>query len=230
MAQSDEIRAQVLPVYFVADQSSSMHRDIREVNNGLTSLLDAMAEQSDAASMVRFTIVGFSNQARCLLELADFRDHESMPVLTANGSTAYSAAFRDLRSRIPQNVQTLADEGNRVFRPVVFFLTDGEPNSGDPWIQTLSELRDPEFRQRPNILAFGVRDAKAEIIGKIATQEGYAYLAAKGSDTGAAIAEFFIAFTQSVVESGRNLAEGHGDLVMEEPEGFIKIKVDGYVG
>ena len=37
---------------------------------------------------------------------------------------------------------------------------------------------------------------------------------------GAAIAEFFIALTASVVQSGRSLSSVHPELVVEKPDGF----------
>jgi uncharacterized protein YegL len=223
----DDIQATVLPVYFVADQSTSMSPNVVELNDGLTSFLDAIQEKPKAAAKVRFAIIGFSNDARCLLELTDLRELEAMPTLTARGATSYSAAFRYLRQRIDDDVDRLRHDF-KVHRPVVFFLSDGEPNEGDPWEAALDQLRDESFTRRPNILAFGIRDAKEHIIGRIATQDGYAFLAARGADAGAALITFFDALTKSVVNAGESLASGNAELVVEPPDQFTKISV-GFV-
>ena len=113
-----------------------------------------------------------------------------------------------------------------VNRPAVFFLTDGAPNGGEAWEEIHNQLTDPAFGPRPNILAFGIGNADAEKIRKIATSPDYAFIAASGTDTGHAIAEFIKALTQSVISSGHALAQGALDLPVEKPDGFISLAVD----
>jgi uncharacterized protein YegL len=216
----------VLPIYFVADESGSMANDIVELNAGLVSLLDTLQGESMAAAKVRFCIIGFSGDARCYLEPADMRYVEEMPQLSARGMTSYGAAFRELLSRIPRDVEKLKAEGYLVNRPAVFMLTDGAPNAGDGWESVHADLVSDGFRQRPNILAFGIGRANAEIIRRVATKPEYAYIAAAGVDTGPAIAEFIKALTQSVVSSGQALASGQAELPVEKPKDFISLAVD----
>jgi uncharacterized protein YegL len=173
-----------------------------------------------SAAKVRFTVISFSDVANCVLELADLRHIEEIPRLAIGGGTAYSSAFVDLRGRIDSNVTQLQSDEYLVNRPAVFFLTDGMPNSRDPWESTLADLVSPDFKRRPNILAFGFNEADPAVIIKVATKEQFAFMAAKGSDTGEAIKRFFVALTQSIVSSGQALANGSAELPMERPEGF----------
>jgi len=216
----------VLPIYFVADESGSMAAHIDELNNGLLVLLDSLQGESMAAAKVRFCVIGFDDQARCHLEPSDLRDIEDMPKLEARRFTSYKAAFQALYSRIPRDVATLKSEGFLVNRPAVFFLTDGEPDNGDGWEAYYDDLVSDGFELRPNILAFGINNANAQTIRHIATAPEYAFLAAAGVDTGHAITEFIKALTQSVISSGRALAGGEAVLPIEKPQGFISLSVD----
>jgi uncharacterized protein YegL len=219
--------ASVLPIYFVADCSGSMAGGpIAEVNKGLTSLLDALQSESMAAAKVRFCVIGFDSQARCHLEPEDLRNLESMPTLTAGGTTSYAAAFGELYRRLPTDVSNLKSAGYIVNRPAVFFLSDGAPNPGDGWESAHASLTETDFKQRPNILAFGIGQADADTIKRVASKPDYAFVAARGVDTGQAIAKFIEALTNSVITSGRALATGQAALPIEKPEGFISLAVD----
>ena len=217
----------VLPIYFVADESGSMAGDIAELNQGLVSLHDTLLGESMAAARVRFCVLGFDHETRCYLEPSDLRDVQAMPTLaTRRGSTSLAAAFSDLLSRIPQDIAKLKTEGYLVTRPAVFLLTDGAPNPGDGWEAAHQSLTSEGFSQRPNILAFGIGQADAEVIRRVATRPQYAFIAARGVDTGHAISEFIKALTQSVISSGQALASGQAELPVEQPEGFISLAVD----
>ena len=59
----------------------------------------------------------------------------------------------------------------------MFFLTDGQPTEKDTrWQTALEDLRDPAFKERPNILAFGVGEAEPEVIGLLASTPGFAFM------------------------------------------------------
>jgi uncharacterized protein YegL len=216
-----DIRAKILPTYFVPDESGSMSSVVGELNGGLTTLLDAMHGEMLAAAMIRFSIIGFSDDVIEHLLLSDLRQVEAMPILGAYNTTSYSAVFRDLRQRIEADVRLLRNEAFLVHRPVIFFLTDGQPNRDDNWERDLDLLSSHDFKYRPNILAFGIGQAVPEIIRRVASRDEFAYIAASGADTGAALARFFQALTASVVASGQNIARGKGELVLAKPEGFV---------
>jgi len=218
-----EAEATILPIYFVADESGSMMTNVNQMNQGLTSLLDAMQGEAMAASKVRFSIIGFHDLATCHLPLADFRQLEGMPTLGAYGSTSFASAFQDLQSRIPADVKALKDQGYLVNRPAVFFLTDGYPNGGDGWEQLHADLVDPGFKARPNILAFGIGAADPTNIRAIATKPEFAFIADSSMDTGAALTKFMVALTQSIIKSGHASSDGQAGFQLEEPEGFISL-------
>lgn len=220
-----DVKAKILPTYFVPDESGSMSNVVRELNAGLKSLLDAMQEETLAAAMIRFAIIGFSDSVMEHLPLADLREVDSMPVLGSYAGTSYTAVFDDLYQRISSDVAALRGEGYVVARPAIFFLTDGIPNQDGRWQQALAKLQSPDFKFRPNIVAFGIGAAAPNTILQIATNQEYAFVAAAGSDTGAALIKFYRALSQSLVDSGLSMAQGRSELIFDKPEGF-KLVID----
>lgn len=219
-----EPRGNVLPIYFVADESGSMIDDMEDLNVGLSVLLDTLHAESMAAAKVRFSVIGFGTDAAVYLHAVDLREIDEMPKLQTRGMTNYSTAFNTLRTAIPDDVDRLKSEGYLVNRPAVFFLSDGVPT--DDWEESLHQLTSESFKYRPNILAFGIGSANGEIIKQVATSPEYAFIAADGTDTGKAITEFVKALTQSVVSSAQALGTGSAELPIEKPDGFISLSVD----
>lgn len=213
-----EPRGAILPIYFVADESASMSPHIGELNHGLLSLQDALQRESFAAAKVRFAVIGFSDDAFTYLEPADLRTAPQLPELTAQRGTSYCAAFEQLTYQISIDVPRLKGHGFSVHRPTVFFLTDGAPTDRKDWravrARLLSQLA------APNILSFGIGNADPAVVQEIATRPEFAFVAARGVDTGMAITEFITSLTQSVISSGTAMASGSAELQFDRPEGF----------
>ncbi|WP_292975795.1 hypothetical protein [Mycobacterium sp.] len=200
-----------------------MERNIGELNDGLITLQDELQKQPFAASKVRFSVIGFSDRAFTHLEAADLRATQWLPTLSAQGLTSYAAAFNELGYRISVDIAHLKQQGYTVYRPAVFFLTDGLPNRNEDWRAARANLLTQPAR--PNLLAFGIGDADPSIVLELATKEGYALISAHGVDTGAALSEFLTSLTQSVISSGQALASGNAELQFDKPDGF-KLAVD----
>jgi uncharacterized protein YegL len=217
----EEERGVLLPVYFVADESLSMESYMGELNEGIVSLRDALEREPLAASKVRLSITGFSGDVATRMDLADIRELPQTPKLaTRETGTSYRAAFQDLTDRIPVDQKRLRSQGYRIHRPVVFFLTDGQPTDGNAWEQIRDRLCDAAvLKAHPTIIAFGIGDGTdAHTINKIATKPSFAFLAVPGADMGKVIAEFIRTFIKSVVKSGAALSSGGGFIVVEKPD------------
>ncbi|WP_405881833.1 hypothetical protein OG762_26410 [Streptomyces sp. NBC_01136] len=216
-----ETLGQLLPVYVLADESGSMAPYVSDLNEGMKSLHIALLGEPMAAAKVRFSVLGFSNKVSERMILADLRSENELPLLSAGGGTNYDAAFGALLQRIPQDVGTLKSQGYRVHRPAVFFLSDGQPNSGADWKDKHRRLTDRSVTSAaPNVIAFGIGAAEAETILSVATRQEFAFVSIPGAQLGDSIAKFFTALTKSVVESGNAMASGQAELVVEKPEGF----------
>jgi uncharacterized protein YegL len=217
---------QVLPMYFVGDESHSMAGDpIAAVNQGLIDLRDEVAKHPLIGKKVRFGIITFAETAQTRLELSELNEDLVLPQLSPRGrGTSYASALEALRQTIPADVALLKGNGYQVHRPSVFFLSDGLPtDKSEKWQACLAELKDPSFRERPNILAFGVGEADPEVIGQLASAPRYGFMMTSGASTAGAIAEFATSMLNSMVASAERLDRGERTIEFEKPEGFVSL-------
>jgi uncharacterized protein YegL len=197
---------QILPFYLVCDESGSMAGPpIEAVNKAVTDLRNEIGTNPAVADKTRFSLIGFSDRAEVLLELSDLSAVTSVPGLRADGGTNYAEAFDTLRTAITNDVARLKAEGHIVYRPAVFFLSDGQPNPGIPWDTAFRALTDASWSARPNILAFGIGDADEKVIGQVGTQR--AYMADNSLGPAEALAEFARSLVRSMISSGTQSAE-----------------------
>ncbi|GHF18135.1 vWA domain-containing protein [Streptomyces morookaense] len=210
----------LLPIYVMADESGSMNGNMPALNAGLAHLHLKLLAAPMAAAKVRFSVLGFADDAVQRMPLVDLRQQSEIPQLIARGTTSYEAAFQELLNRIPQDVDRLKADGYKVHRPAVFFMTDGLPNSDEDWISTHRRLTDRSVtKAAPNIISCGIGDADAQTIQLIATNPNFAFVS-DGDRVGDAISSFCAALTQSVINSGTAMANGQAELIVEPPTGF----------
>jgi uncharacterized protein YegL len=216
-----EVQGVLLPAYVLADESGSMSPHRKELTDGLLSLCESLRMEPMIAAKLRLAILGFSDDVQVRLAIADMRAETTVPQVVIRGGTNYGAAFKDLLYRIPTDVQWLRDQGYRVHRPVVFFLSDGQPTDGNGWHAHHAALVDKgQTPAAPNIIACGIGSAKAQTMVDVATKPEFAFVAKPGVDVGTAIAEFFAALVSSLVESGQALNTANPQLVVNRPDQF----------
>ncbi|MHC0431290.1 vWA domain-containing protein [Streptomyces sp. O3] len=211
----------LLPAYVLADESASMGPYRDELSDGLISLCEGLRAEPMVAAKLRLAVLGFSDDVEVRLAVADMRTETTLPQLTIRGITNYGAAFDDLLSRIPTDVQWLRGQGYKVHRPVVFFLSDGQPTDGQVWRNPHAQLTDKaRTPTAPNIIACGIGDAQAATMVEVATRQEFAFVAKEGTDLGRAISEFFHALTASLVASSHALNSDNPQLVVNRPDQF----------
>lgn len=218
---------QILPFYLVCDESSSMSGPpIQAINDSLPDLHSEIASNPVVADKTRFSLIGFNHQAQVLLALTDLSTVASVPALNANGGTDYSTAFNLLYDTIVKDVAALKADGHQVYRPAVFFLSDGQPN--DDWSAAYQRVTAPGFVQRPNILAFGFGTADQATIQQVATVK--AFIADGTLGPAAALKEFAQSLIRSIVNSGTQTAanpNGGASLAMPDTvPGFTTLPAD----
>ncbi len=217
---------QVLPIYFVGDESHSMAgAPIAAVNQGLLDLRDEVAKHPLIGKKVRFGVITFADTAETRLELSELSEELILPALSPRGrGTSYASALEALRHTIPGDVALLKSGGYQVHRPSVFFLSDGQPTEKEEkWRARLDELKDAGFKERPNILAFGVGDAEPKVIQQLASTPRYAFMMSDGVSTAGAISEFAASMLGSMVSSAERLERGEQTIEFEKPEGFVQL-------
>ena len=183
----------VLPFYILCDESGSMDANggIDAVNNGLPELHAAIAGDPLVSDKCRIGLITFSDIAEELLPLSNLSDVQAMPGCAAKGMTNYGEAFNLLRVVIARDIANMKSQGIQVYRPAVFFITDGDPT--DDWEANHRALTDKNINpQAPHILAFGVAGANPAVIGKIGTKA--AFIAKPGVTPRTVLKEVFQSF------------------------------------
>jgi uncharacterized protein YegL len=216
---------QILPFYVVCDQSYSMADHLDALNDGLAQLHAAVGTDPVVADKTRFCLIGFSGAATVLTPLCRLSDVVELTALATQPATSFGEAFTLLRETIEKDVAALKADGHRVYRPAVFFLSDGHPTDQTTWPAAYERLVDPEWPARPNIISFGIGDADAATIGRIGTFQ--AFMSHGEVSPATALHSFARALTTSVVSSGGNTPDG--DLMLQVPErvaGFTALQVD----
>lgn len=210
----------VLPFYVLADVSYSMtqeppHGDgatpLTAVNQIVPALKDALDENPILSDKIRFALVDFSDDARTQIPLCDLSkvDNASVPALVARGGTSYAAAFASIRQQIDSDVRQLKADGHKVHRPAVFFLTDGEPSDEEQaWQQAFADLTDSGFKARPNVIPFGVGDAKKVMLDKLVYPQGKmrSFVAKDGANPADAIRSMAEVLISSVIASANSMS------------------------
>jgi len=164
----------VIPVYLLLDESASMDANggIDASNRGLPELHWRIAGDPLVSDKYRIGLITFSDIAEELLPLSNLSDVRAMPVCTAKGMANYGEAFNLLRVVIARDITNLKSQGMDVGRPIVFFITDGEPT--DDWEASYRALTDRTINKHaPNIIPFGYVGANKEVIEKISASSRF---------------------------------------------------------
>jgi uncharacterized protein YegL len=173
MSESSEAFA-IFPVFLVVDVSASMAGGpIEAVNQALPALKAEMQSNPLVGEIARVALVTFSDEARVQIPLADLA-YTTLPEVLVEGGTNFAAAFRGLRQAIDQGMASLP-KGTPVYRPVAFFMSDGEHTAREDWSSALAEVKDERWKWRPEIVSFGFGEANRDAIRKVATR--YAFMA-----------------------------------------------------
>jgi uncharacterized protein YegL len=217
----------VMPFYVVCDESYSMTDHIDALNEGLRDLHLAVGTDPAIADSTRFCLIAFSSSAEVLLPLSRFSDVTEMAGLVVRGSTEFGPVFTLLRDTIQRDMVALRAAGRRVYRPAVFFLSDGQPTDPATWQSAHDRLTDPAWAARPNIISFGIGDADRAIIDRIGTFR--AFMSHQGTSPASALREFARALTRSVI---RSAVVQDGDVGMSvvpsQVSGFTALRDPGW--
>jgi uncharacterized protein YegL len=226
---SVEERYAVFPFYLCLDASASMAgAPMDSVNRQLPRLRSAVGEDPAVAEVIRFGVITFNDSAQTVLPLCDLSLVEAVPTVVAQGRTSYAAAFEHLYSVIEQDYQSSRTGGDRWYRPAVIFISDGRPTDDrQRWVTALERLSDPEWKRRPNILAFGFGDADPAVLAQVSgSKPNRAFMAAEGADPAAVVPELLAGLIQSIVSSSASVYSGEAQLVPPEVPSMTAIPVD----
>lgn len=194
------MRQKCLPTYLVVDVSHSMSPYQDALNRTLEHLHVKLATSPRVSEFAHMSIIVFSHEPTLLLQMTDLECVPSMPAVICGGGTQYGKAFDLVKQRIDVDIPALNAQGRAVLRPAVFFLTDGAPmDSG--WEAAFRRLVDPSSKRRPHVITYGFGDARADVLGKVATKA--AFLATSEADQETALSRAISSLVNSLVASAR---------------------------
>ncbi|WP_368679885.1 VWA domain-containing protein (plasmid) [Rhodococcus opacus] len=221
-AQVEVDEAPVAPFYLLFDVSYSMEDEMGALNQALRDLKDQILRSPILADIARVSVMSFSDSARVDIPMMDLaRDTliGSGNILETRGATSFAAAFDALRRQIAADVPALKAKHSTVYRPMVFFVTDGYPTEDDAeWQHAFNDL--VSATPYPNIIPFGFGDANAANLAYTThpkrRNESFYFIAKQGmtrADSIAAIAKIVV---QSVVSSTQSAADGSPKITLEK--------------
>jgi uncharacterized protein YegL len=188
----------VLPIYVVCDQSFSMMDHIDALNDSLLELYRAVGADPVAAERIRVCLIGFSESPKILLPLCRLSENTRISGLSGRAATNFGATFIFLRETIATDVEHLRSQSHQVCRPIVVFLSDGQPTDPAAWPAAHARLTDPSWPARPEVIAFGLGDADPVTIGRIGTSR--AFLGRDGISLAATLSEQVSGFTTPLAD------------------------------
>ncbi|MTD54794.1 vWA domain-containing protein [Amycolatopsis pithecellobii] len=215
----------IMPFYLIVDVSSSMSGDIQELNEAIQQLIRDICDDPVVDDLVMLSIITFNHNAQTIVPL-DSPSSLTPPTVTASGGTNYGAAFREYHQVFEQDRAKLKSQRIKMYRPCVFFLTDGAPGDGN-YAETFQSLfaYDPEQktgnRAFPYFVPFGFRSAPEEVMRKLAypnfgRTKGRWFLSRSNS-----VKEVLKAMTEvigkTVISSGQSASQGLPQIVPPAP-------------
>lgn len=216
-------RQSVMPFYLICDVSASMWQEMTALHDGVMRLWEAIVQSPILNEVARISVMTFSDDARVVVTLRRMSDlPDGMPKFAYEDKTQYGAAFRMLAREIAADYAALRREGHSVYRPCVYFLTDGEPSDVD-WRQALRDMLSDGAMARmgayPIIVPFGFRDATDNTLRRLAYPPGVSrWYHARSSTIATALDELLGIIKNSVLASGYSAVAGDPGHVLPEPE------------
>lgn len=163
-----------LPVYIVVDTSASMSgAPIAAVNEGLKIFERVIRDDPQCRETVHASVIRFASDAGQVSPLTEAVQFQA-PVLTTGGGTALSLGLAELRAAIGRELKPKSGDYPGDYKPLVFLLTDGEPNPGDDWEGEAKRLDAQKGRRPAVFVAIGAgAAADASMLRKLAPEHTY---------------------------------------------------------
>lgn len=191
-----------LPVYLVLDSSESTLGEAHDsIVLGVAKMLETLRRNPYALETVWLSVITFDAKARVVTPLTDICEFIP-PNFKIHPGTALGQAVDLLRERLGREVvRTTADQKGD-WKPLVFFLTDGQPT--DEWQAAVQRFK--ASRPRPaHVCAIGVGDDVDFSVLKEIADETYKLDASSEAELPALFNRLFVWLSASVNTTSRAL-------------------------
>jgi uncharacterized protein YegL len=216
VARSLKSKPPLLPFYLAMDVSAKTDGDvIRSMTRLVPGIFNSLSQNPQLCDIVRLSIVDFSDDSRVQMSMCDPLDRDVvLPSLKPRQGRRFTPVFEVLRDRITVDVTKLASAGFRSFRPIVLFITIGNPDdSRNQWKAAFSRLTeyDPNTRRGfpwyPIFVPFGVSEGE-RVVDDLVSPRGHsrAIYGKDGTSISDVIAELIEVITSSTLDGEMHLA------------------------
>jgi uncharacterized protein YegL len=151
------------PCVLVLDASQSMSGEaIAKLNAAVATLPDEMKTDKLAVKRVEIAVVSFP-PVRTAQPFATV-DAFVPPKLVADGTTPLGGAVTHALSLIEERKAAYRAQHLEWFRPWLFLVTDGMPDTGDDWHRAAAAVRRAEAENKVAFFAVGVPGANMDVL------------------------------------------------------------------
>ena len=155
------------PVILLLDTSGSMNGEpIQKLNEGIVRFKEDLEKDTLATLRVEVAIVTFGpvQMEQDFVTVDRFQPSS----LNADNMTPMGEAINYALDLLEDRKQTYKYHGIEYYRPWVMLITDGAPNSDDPWQEAAKRVREGEDKKKHMFFAIGVEGADMDTLKQIA--------------------------------------------------------------
>jgi uncharacterized protein YegL len=183
-------------------------------------------EDLTAKDTAHISIVAFGETATPVLELVSLRTDPSIEALTRQTATDYAAVFKYLTETVAWDLKRLASQGMQYYTPVIYFITDGNPQTegrsqpDTAWLPLRQRFEQPSYPTGAIIVALGIGNVTERTVRSIASDKpkGVACIALPGATPG----DLVRAIIGSIIYSIGN-SVGSGNFEFDVPAGMKRL-------
>lgn len=233
-------RRRAMPFYIVCDVSESMWSDKWQAQWGgsmspwqhmfqeMNELDEHLSDDADTRDIVHLSIIDFAENAWVKLPMIKCSDDHNLQTLSKGTWTNFKAAWELLEKVMVADVERLHKEDYEIWRPTIFFITDGNPGSdGHP--QTREEWGEPYDRLadtfvgtnlQPRVIAIGIGGVNDEVLMQLHSKNPHG-AAVRPREVGRTTALIKPIVTQ--IRNSIRFSSSRGSFSFEAPQGMVSI-------
>jgi uncharacterized protein YegL len=208
-----------LPIYFLIDISESMVGEpIQQVEEGLSTIIQALKTDPNAIETVWVSIIVFAGQPKTLVPLQEIISFYP-PKFPIGSGTSLSKGLGHLMFELRKNIVKTTAEQKGDWKPIVFLFTDGVPT--DDTNAAINEWKQ-YWQSTANLVAvsFG-NETDTELLSKLTEN----VLHFNNTDT-TAYKQFFKWVTDSIKTSSVSVENNASGFELAKLDGDVISKID----
>jgi uncharacterized protein YegL len=136
------------------------------LNEGLIALKETLTADSLTSRRAEIAIITFGGTVTIVQDFVT-ADIFQPPHLRTSGNTPMGEAILAALEMVTKRKATYRAAGILYYRPLIFMITDGEPNDGDPWQAAADKVREGEANKSFAFFTVGVEDADMSVLKHI---------------------------------------------------------------